>query len=248
MVTLLTTPSRPSPARALAAPLGSAPRSAGRMRDTAKQVALVEEMVEEEAARISASESKLRKLAAGASALASVGAGGGLGLGLGLGGVAEGPSQEQIDYQEVECPAGAAAGDTIEVELPGGGGGGGGGGGLLSVVVPDGVAPGEVFTVSAPALVAEDGGGGGYAGLDDAGTSSHEQSEGVGAAQSFGRLVRQVSRSCACIGSPCLRHCVHGAPITGGRAAEVLLRADGCLHAGAWSREDAGGGGGGGGR
>jgi hypothetical protein len=155
------------------------------MRDTAKQVALVEEMVEEEAARISASESKLRKLAAGASALASVGAGG-LGGGLGLGGVAE--PQEQTDYQEVECPAGAAAGDTIEVELPAGR--------LLSVVVPDGVAPGEVFTVAAPALVAEDdgggGGGGGYAGLDDAGTSSHEQSDGVGAAQSFGRLVRQV--------------------------------------------------------
>jgi hypothetical protein len=25
-----------------------------------------------------------------------------------------------------------------------------------------------------------------------------------------------VSRSCACIGSPCLRHCVHGAPVGGG--------------------------------
>jgi hypothetical protein len=28
-----------------------------------------------------------------------------------------------------------------------------------------------------------------------------------------------VSHSCACIGSPCLRHCVHGAPIGGGQAA-----------------------------
>jgi hypothetical protein len=27
-----------------------------------------------------------------------------------------------------------------------------------------------------------------------------------------------VSHSCACIGSPCLRHCVHGAPIGGGIA------------------------------
>jgi hypothetical protein len=40
--------------------------------------------------------------------------------------------------------------------------------------------------------------------------------------------VCRVSRSCACIGSPCLRHCVHGASIGGAarggpsRAARVL--------------------------
>jgi hypothetical protein len=48
-----------------------------------------------------------------------------------------------------------------------------------------------------------------------------------------------VSRSCACIGSPCLRHCVHGASIGGGgggaRARLSRVQADdaaqGLLHA-----------------
>jgi hypothetical protein len=36
-----------------------------------------------------------------------------------------------------------------------------------------------------------------------------------------------VSRSCACIGSPCLRHCVHGAPIGGGAAHHLDDHDDG---------------------
>jgi hypothetical protein len=44
------------------------------------------------------------------------------------------------------------------------------------------------------------------------------------------RLVAKVSRSCACIGSPCLRSCVHGASI--GAAGQGAFRA-GCLGAAA---------------
>jgi hypothetical protein len=43
--------------------------------------------------------------------------------------------------------------------------------------------------------------------------------EGSGRAESYyytAELHAAVSRSCACIGSPCLRRCVHGAPIGGG--------------------------------
>eukprot|EP01047_Picozoa_sp_COSAG01_P033062 COSAG01_NODE_2417_length_7736_cov_7.862511_6_plen_121_part_00 len=37
-----------------------------------------------------------------------------------------------------------------------------------------------------------------------------------------------VSHSCACIGSPCLRHCVHGASIGGGGAeGQALCQPDG---------------------
>jgi hypothetical protein len=37
------------------------------------------------------------------------------------------------------------------------------------------------------------------------------------------RRCRQVSRSCACIGSPCLRHCVHGASVGAGRGGAAAL-------------------------
>jgi hypothetical protein len=40
--------------------------------------------------------------------------------------------------------------------------------------------------------------------------------DGPAAAQREGDKAAAVSRSCACIGSPCLRHCGHGASIGGG--------------------------------
>jgi hypothetical protein len=51
----------------------------------------------------------------------------------------------------------------------------------------------------------------------------------------------QVSRLCACIGSPCLRHCVHGASITGGAEPLHLRREQGAAAAGGRPGAAAGG-------
>jgi hypothetical protein len=46
-------------------------------------------------------------------------------------------------------------------------------------------------------------------------SSSSSSSSSASLAGPSGAIIGSVSHSCACIGSPCLRHCVHGASIGG---------------------------------
>jgi hypothetical protein len=57
----------------------------------------------------------------------------------------------------------------------------------------------------------------------------------AGCGRRGGRAVAAaVSRSCACIGSPCLRHCVHGASVGGGDGVRVCVHL--CRRAGGKAR------------
>eukprot|EP01047_Picozoa_sp_COSAG01_P087906 COSAG01_NODE_20436_length_953_cov_1.412178_1_plen_256_part_00 len=83
-----------------------------------------------------------------------------------------------------------------------------------------------------PDLGAGDGGGGGGGGGDGQFCISYEHSDPV-----FG--LQAVSHSCACIGSPCLRHCVHGASI-GARGGGARHRGAAlALHGGLLARRRA---------
>jgi hypothetical protein len=67
-------------------------------------------------------------------------------------------------------------------------------------------------------VISRPGAGGGQAtepqvGEDGGASSEAPAGEGEGTAE---EEAAAVSHSCACIGSPCLRHCVHGASIGGG--------------------------------